>query len=100
MNKNFKRDFDKLKMTAPQILRSQTPYRTGNLRSTIRMNQINNNSFEILIGGEQAPYVVYVNEPWISPIWRGRENPREGFIGRAAELMVRHIETNMNMRRM
>lgn len=90
---------EQLRMTAQTILRSQTPIRTGQLRSSI-MVQESDKGFTISIGGEQAPYVLYVNERWISPRWRGRENPREGFINRAVELIALHIETNMNVRRM
>lgn len=26
-----------------------------------------------------APYVVYTNEPWLSPYWNGKQNPNEGW---------------------
>lgn len=26
-----------------------------------------------------APYVVYTNEPWLSPYWNGKKNPNEGW---------------------
>lgn len=91
------KEFYRLRSTTQSILASQTPYRKGNLRSTIR-SQEGFNTFEIVIGGEQAPYVYFVNERRVHPRWRGRQNPREGFIHRAAGLMAQNILMTMNVR--
>ena len=48
-----------------------------------------------------APYVVYTNEPWLSPYWRGKQNPNEGWWERVvAELNARvskKVQGNMNL---
>lgn len=93
------KDFNRLRSVSGSILRSQTPVRTGNLKRTIKTSQTAPNQFTITIGGPKAPYVLFVNEKWVHPRWNGRQNPREGFINRAAELMAVNIETNMKVRR-
>lgn len=95
---SFDMKFNRLKMTSQSILRSQTPYRTGNLRSTITLDD-SKNKFTVTIGGPQAPYALFVNEKWTHKRWNGRQNMNEGFIDRAAELMAIHIESNMGVRR-
>jgi hypothetical protein len=42
-------------------------------------------TWEIVIGGEPAPYAVYTNEPWISEKWHGAINPHQGWIQMAVE---------------
>lgn len=40
---------------------------------------------QIVIGGELAPYAVYTNEKWLSPIFGGKQNPNEGWIQNAVQ---------------
>ncbi len=42
-------------------------------------------SWEVVIGGEPAPYAIYTNEPWISTKWHGAINPNQGWIQMAVE---------------
>lgn len=42
-------------------------------------------SWEVVIGGEPAPYAVYTNEPWIAEKWHGAVNPNQGWIQMAIE---------------
>lgn len=63
----------------------QTPIDTGNLRHNAKMfRAVSANEIEIGIDGSIAPYMVYTNEPWISPRWKGKENPNEGWFDVAA----------------
>lgn len=41
--------------------------------------------WQVVIGGELAPYAVYTNEAWISEKWKGAQNPNEGWIQNAIE---------------
>lgn len=99
MSENKKIFFNELRLMSQTVLKSQTPYRTGNLRSTITQKQTKDREFTMSIGGERAPYVIFVNERWRSDQWSGRENPREGFIDRTAELIAQMIMSNPGVRR-
>ena len=59
---------------------------TGNLRSSIRKAwNPDAGHWQVVIGGELAPYAVYTNEPWISPRWNGKENPNLYWVERACQ---------------
>lgn len=59
---------------------------TGNLRSSIRKAwNPELGHWQVVIGGEVAPYAIYTNEPWISPKWNGKENPNLYWVERALE---------------
>ena len=65
---------------------------TGNMRfnaTTIRRKTPN--VIEIKVDAKIAPYVVYTNEPWISPKWRGAKNPNEKWFERAVEIYARSL---------
>ena len=63
----------------------QIPEDTGNMRYNAKfIRQVSENEIEIGIDGEIAPYMVYTNEPWISPKWKGAENPNEYWFDLAA----------------
>lgn len=38
-----------------------------------------------------APYMVYTNEPWISPKWHGKKNPNEGWWQEACEYIILYV---------
>jgi hypothetical protein len=58
------------------IIQSQAPYRSGQLFRSIKLVK-SGSEYDIEI---TAPHTVYTEEPWISPQWRGRANPNEGWI--------------------
>jgi hypothetical protein len=62
---------DMLVQAAPNVKRQST----GALRNSIRIE-----GSSVVIGGGIVNYAVYTNEPWISPRWRGRRNPNEGWV--------------------
>ena len=69
-----------------QVFRPLVPKDTGNMRDTAtKFEAISSTEFKIYIDAKEAPYVVYTNEPWKSPFWRGKENPNEGWFQKAAE---------------
>jgi len=58
-------------------IKTACPYKTGNLRSTIKSYVNADGKFVIEVGGPQAEYMVYTNEQWVSPKWNGKKNPNE-----------------------
>ena len=61
-------------------------YAKGLLSSTIRMENISYLGMEQAIcycGNEQAYYMPYTNEKWISPRWHGKQNPNEDWWDKA-----------------
>lgn len=38
-----------------------------------------------------APYVPYTNEEWISPKWKGKKNPNQGWFERAVEVVAKSL---------
>lgn len=92
---------NQIALDCKEILQRHAPYRppksTGNLRNNaIRLEQTSGNTYTLYISGKPkdlgiAPYVVYTNEPWISPKWKGAQNPNEGWIQDAVQKMVEYI---------
>ena len=57
---------------------------TGNMRfNATKFEVVSDAHFRIVVDGDIAPYVPYTNEPWISPKWRGAQNPNEGWFPRS-----------------
>jgi hypothetical protein len=81
-------DLERIAYELQRYLRRKAPYDTGNLHNSIEPVQVSNNEWQVTIGGEPAPYAVYTNEPWISPRWKGKQNPNEGWIDRALDDFV------------
>jgi hypothetical protein len=68
------------------ILKVYAPKDTGNLSlNAIRIVQVAPSKYQIIIGGEIAPYAVFTNADWISPRWAGKRNPNQNWVGRAIE---------------
>jgi hypothetical protein len=69
-----------------QVLKVFAPKDTGNLSlNAIRVVQVEPNKWQIIIGGEIAPYAVYTNAEWIAERWAGKRNPNEGWVNRAID---------------
>lgn len=69
-----------LKSYCPSPLNlGEHPYSTGNLLNTAKIEVLTDGSAKVTIGGADAPYFPYVNEPWTSPKWNGKQNPNEHF---------------------
>jgi hypothetical protein len=91
---------DRLRFAADylyRVLKLLAPKDTGNLSANaIRIVQVAPNEWNIIIGGELAPYALYTNEPWISARWGKKVNPNEGWIQRAISLAYPMIQTIMS----
>lgn len=62
---------------------------TGNMRyNASKIRRVDQNTTEMMIDANIAPYVVYTNEPWISPKWNGKKNPNQGWFERATEAVA------------
>ena len=70
-----------------QIFKSQAPTRTGVLKGQIKVNQVEG-GFQII---SDIYYMPYTTEKWISPRWRGRENPNERWWDEAYEIAIRFL---------
>lgn len=88
-------DTEYLKMSALNAFRAAAPIDTGNLRyNSISIVEVGTeqtkdgrtaNVYEISVDDKIAPYAVYTNEAWLSPTWRGKHNPNEGWVERGVE---------------
>lgn len=65
--------------------RIYAPKDTGNLSINAIKSVYEDGMWQVVIGGELAPYAVYTNEAWISEKWKGAQNPNEGWIQNAIE---------------
>ena len=65
---------------------------TGNLRNTATyVIKTSENEVQIFVDSAIAPYVVYTNEPWVSPKWKGKQNPNEKWFERAVEMVAQEL---------
>ncbi len=65
---------------------------TGNMAfNASKLVGESNGVMKIYVDENIAPYVPYTVEKWISPFWRGKKNPNEGWFKRTAELVARSI---------
>lgn len=59
------------------------PKDTRNLVNTTGSKVTGDGSSYIFIGGRPASYMPFTNEPWVSPKWKGRVNPNQGWWNKA-----------------
>ena len=64
---------------------------TGNLAFNALRIVIEDKAIKVYVDEKIAPYVPYTNEPWISPYWRGKKNPNEGWWQRFADEFMRRL---------
>ena len=64
------------------------PYKSGNLKTTIKGTINPNGGFKIEVGGQRAPYMPFTNEKWVSPKWNGKKNPNENWWGKAIKQIL------------
>lgn len=82
-------EFKKVCENAVAQLRGLAPYDTGNLsQNAIRIEFPSPSVCLIYVDEAIAPYMPFTNEPWISPKWKGKKNPNEGWWQAAGELIV------------
>ncbi len=69
-------------------IKSVAPVDTGTLRDSIKVEKTGKNEYQIKICSPLIDYVVYTNEKWVAPRWKGRENPNEKWIDKAVDFVV------------
>lgn len=69
-------------VTGPDGITRLRRHSTGKLRKEYtNFDTVDDRHFVIKV---DVDYAKYTNEPWISPYWRGKQNPNEGWFQRAA----------------
>ena len=92
----FDKVFMELKSRALPVFTgyNNPPPRTGNLKNSF-VYDVNDKGFEITTS---IYYMPYTNEVWVSPRWRGRENPNLYWFNKSADYlgqyMARHLGGN------
>ena len=87
-------------MRARWVPNIRTRYKTstGNMAFNSLRYKIKQNEITFYIDEAIAPYVVYTNEPWLSPHWKGKKNPNEGWFQRLATEFIRRFEMAVKRR--
>ena len=79
--------------------RKSSPISTGNLRfNAIRYVFVSPTREEVYIDLDIAPYAPYTNEPWVSPKWKGKKNPNEGWFERGFDEAMQKANQIMKAR--
>lgn len=71
--------FEKFVNEFVKELRKEAPYDKGNLSKNAIKFTFKGNEAEIYVDLDVAFYMIYTNEPWISPRWNGKKNPNEAW---------------------
>lgn len=91
-----KKEFDALCMECVKEVRDRCPRDTGNLEDLgIKFVWEDEDTFTIYVDENQAPYMPYTNEPWISPKWNGKKNPNEAWWQDATKLVVELLKSKL-----
>lgn len=72
------------------------PKDTGNLAFNAIKLRRTKKGYVIYVSSAIAPYMVYTEEPWISPYWHGKKNPNEGWFKRVAQDIAEYIRQVFN----
>ena len=70
------------------------PFRTGALEDSFEYEPTNK-GFEVTTN---IYYMPFTNEPWVSPRWRGRENPNLYWFNRSAEYFAQYMARHLGGR--
>jgi hypothetical protein len=99
-------EFDALCHKILWLVKSSSPIKTGNLRfNAIKIEFVSDDECHIYVDGEIdengnksgiAPYMVFTNEPWLSPRWKGAKNPNERWWDNLAEEIADFIAMETN----
>ena len=120
----YKKDIERLVLLMVKDIKKVAPIRTGNLRDSIRLEEVEPFKWVIYvnagddaflrptyftskkkkpvytISGENlrgiAPYMPFTNEPWISPKWNGRRNPNQGWWQKACAIAMTNLQMRLN----
>lgn len=68
---------------------------TGNIAFHALQYKIEGDLIDIYIDDRIAPYCYYTDEPWVSPKWKGKKNPNEGWWKRFCEEFARRLAVKL-----
>ena len=71
-------------------INANVPVRRGNLKASISSYNRSLNHFSVVVG-QNIKYAVYVEEEWLSPRWKGRQNPNEKWLNKTVEKFASNI---------
>lgn len=72
--------FETICKRAVELVKKVAPIDTGNLRyNAINYEFLDADTCIIKVSLDVAPYMPYTNEPWVSPRWKGKPNPNQGW---------------------
>ena len=86
-SKDLQMKIDLLVAQALIIVQTMSPYRKGDLSRSFK-SRIVDNGIEIYT---TMDYMPYTEEEWISPKWKGRANPNEGWFEETVEYIARYV---------
>ena len=84
-----------LKEEALLMVKNSSPILTGNLQNSVYARDIPGGGFEIYIDTSQAPYAIYTLEQWVSPQWKGKKNPNEGWAYEASKGFATRVQNKL-----
>lgn len=90
-DKEFQATLYRAMEDAYYLVAGAAPYRSGELKKSIKL-LATDTGYEIIV---LAPHMVYTEEKWISPQWRGRANPNEGWFQEVTELVFRLLRARL-----
>lgn len=71
------------------------PWDSGNMATHGLQYEILNGVFHIYMDFDEAPYMPYTNEPWLSEKWHGKQNPNEGWWNEWCETFMRRLAVKL-----
>ena len=69
---------------------------TDNLKNNATKIECYGQSTRIFVDETIAPYVVYTNEKWLSPRWKGTKNPNEGWFDEFAIKFLQQLAQRLH----
>lgn len=89
--KEFENTLYQVMEEAYYLVKGSAPYRKGDLERSIKL-LATDTGYEIIV---TAPHMVFTEEKWTSPKWKGRANPNEGWFQEVTELVFRLLRTRL-----
>jgi len=83
-----------LKTQALVIVQSASPYRSGDLSRSFQV-RLTEDGFEIYQDSSVVDYMIYTEEIWLHPRWKGRKNPNEAWFKETAEFVAKYIAQSL-----
>lgn len=76
-----------------KMMKDAAPVDTGNLQNSVVM-ELSKDEARIYVN-DQAPYMPYTNEPWVSAYWRGKKNPNLYWWDNAVTGVMKFLERRL-----